>query len=122
MIKSSDKLTVYERIKLDDSVKPYCDCGKCKFCNAKGAENIAINHLLGPIEANLGDVRVSLAVADLILSPGENDISKTIGELKEFLGEKNVKKMLESAEEFRMCETTEEAMVVKNKFPFDEVV
>jgi len=85
-------------------------------------ENIAINHILGPIVSKLGDIRASLAIADLILSPGETDISKVVSDLKEFLGENMVERMLKSAEEFRVCKTDEEAIAVKNKFPFDKAV
>ncbi len=87
----------------------------------ESVENIAVNHLLGPIMSKLGDVRASLVAVDLILNPGGSDISRITGDLKELLGEKMVKMILESAEEFRMCETIEEAMAVQNKFFFDKV-
>ncbi len=118
MQESTDNLSVYGRIEADDI--PHCCCGECKYCNARKAAMLAMNHLAQLISGNPPNP-LTLDIASIFLNPGIKNISTLVRYLQGYFS-KDISEAIFAAAEFRKCETMEEASKVAEKFPLPVTV
>ncbi len=110
MKKSEDGLSAYARMKKEEGTYLHCNCGFCRFCRARMASILALEHLSMLITGERCPNPKMVGIADMVLNPEKENITPLIKKLKGLWGEERIDVVLRTAEKYRNCTTIKEAM------------